>query len=144
MENGPRKEDHEIHYKQVVVHFHVSSRVYALGVKDYKKNGLTRGPDFGNFLYFSRSKYSRTGLLGYRHGHHVPKFGAPNFDPPGNRWTGFHTTPTGQPDPGVGHSPSGGPSGTFHIKIWRLVVQPGTPQKPLGWSTVGLLPHGRY
>ena len=31
---------------------------------DSKKNGLTRGPEFGKFLYFSRSKYSRTGLLG--------------------------------------------------------------------------------
>ena len=39
--------------------------IYSLGVKDYNKNGLTRGPEFGNFLYFRQSKYSRTGLLGY-------------------------------------------------------------------------------
>ena len=32
--------------------------MHTQGVKDYKKNGLTRGTDFGNFLYFNRSKYS--------------------------------------------------------------------------------------
>ena len=50
---------------------------------DYKKNGLTRGPEFGNFLYFSRSKYSRTGLLGIRFNPHidpsiVPESPSPN------------------------------------------------------------------
>ena len=35
------------------------------GSQDYKKNGLTRGPESGNFLYSSQSRYSRTGLLGH-------------------------------------------------------------------------------
>ena len=32
--------------------------IYTLGVKDYKKNDLTRGTESGNFLYSSQSKYS--------------------------------------------------------------------------------------
>ena len=37
----------------------------SLGVKDYEKNGLTNGDPKRNFLHFSWSKHSRTGLLGH-------------------------------------------------------------------------------
>ena len=36
------------------------SYIYPGSRSDYQKNGLTRGPEFGNFLYFGRSIYSRT------------------------------------------------------------------------------------
>ena len=41
---------------------------YWYGESKTIKRMVFKGPESGNFLYFSRSKYSRTGLLGYWYG----------------------------------------------------------------------------